>query len=404
MGTPREAPGSPHQGLAGLRRLPSSVRRTGLVSFFADISSEMLYPLTPILLTTVLGAPVAVVGVIEGVAEAVSSLVRPLAGRFSDRRGRRVPFMAWGYGLSALGKPLIALSPAWPFVLLARGVDRLGKGIRTGPRDAYLADAVDEADRGLAFGWHRALDTSGAVVGALLCLLLLWWTRGDVRLVIWLATLPAVVSVVLVLQLRDQPAKSADAGSAARFEARAFNPPLRWYLAAWGTFAVTNSSDVFLILKAKDIGLSTTSTVLLYVLYNVTYALASPRLGSLSDRVGRRRVLIGGLVIFAAVYAGFAVASTWQQLVALFGVYGLYIAATEGVGKAFAVDLVPASQRASAIGLHGLVAGVATLVASSIAGVLWSAIGPWATFGYGAAGAILCAVMLAGAPALRTSR
>lgn len=404
MGTPQETSDSPPRGLAGLRRLPPSVRRTGLVSFFADISSEMLYPLTPILLTTVLGAPVAVVGVIEGVAEAVSSLVRPLAGRLSDRRGRRVPFMAWGYGLSAIGKPLIALSSAWPFVLLARGVDRLGKGIRTGPRDAYLADAVDEADRGLAFGWHRALDTSGAVVGALLCLLLLWLTRGDIRLVIWLATLPAVGSVVLVLQLRDHRAKPAEAGSAAWFETGALNKPFRWYLVAWGTFAVANSSDAFLILKARSVGLSTTSTVLLYVLYNVTYALTSPRLGSLSDRVGRRRVLIGGLVIFVAVYAGFAVASTWQQLVALFGVYGLYVAATEGVGKAFAVDLVPADLRASAIGLHGLVVGVATLVASSVAGVLWSAVGPWATFSYGAAGAALCALMMLMSPVLRRTR
>lgn len=386
---------------AGLRRLPAAVRQTGIVSFFADVSSEMLYPLTPILLTSVLGAPVAIVGIVEGVAEAIASLVRPVAGKWSDRSGRRVPFMSWGYGLSALGKPLIAVARTWPLVLVARCVDRLGKGVRSGPRDAYLADAVDEADRGLAFGWHRAFDTSGAVVGALLSLLLLWLTRDNIRLVIWLAAIPGAVSVYFVSRLREQPREPSVPEAPEAATDTPFGGTFRWYLGAWGVFALANSSDVFLILKAKSIGLTTTSTVLLYVLYNVVYALASPRLGSLSDRVGRRPVLIGGLVIFALVYVGFAVAATWPLLVVLFAVYGLYVAATEGVGKALAVDLVPSGVRAAAIGAHGLVVGIATLFASSIAGLLWSLVGPRATFAYGAAGAIVCVLMMTLVPSLR---
>jgi MFS family permease len=387
---------------SGVARLPPNVVKTGLVSFFADISSEMLYPLTPILLTAVLGAPVAVVGLIEGVAEAIASLVKPVAGRLSDRAGKRVPYMVSGYSLSALGKPLIALAQTWPLVLVARGVDRLGKGVRTGARDAFIADSVDAKDRGRAFGWHRGFDTAGAVVGPLLSLLLLWLTRGNLRLVIWLAFIPGAVSVYFVSRLRE--VRRVDATQAGPAEAGVHAPlgsRFRWYVGVWAVFAVSNSSDVFIILRAKNVGLSTTAVVLLYVLYNVVYAIASPRLGALSDRLGRRVLLFAGLVVFAAVYAGLAVASAAWQLVVLFAVYGLYMAATEGVGKALAVDLVPAGGRAAAVGVLGMVTGIATLLASVIAGVLWSAVGPWAAFAFGAVGAILAAGLLVSVPALR---
>jgi MFS family permease len=400
----------------GLPDLPENVVETGIVSFFADVSSEMLYPLTPIFLTTILGAPVAVVGLIEGIAEAIASLVKPIAGRLSDRSGERVPFMLWGYSLAALGKPLIALAQTWPVVLVARSVDRLGKGIRTGPRDAFLADSCDESERGKAFGWHRALDTAGAVVGALVSLLLLWLTHGNLRLVIWLAFIPGMVSVLFITRLRDTPPAcgpddaprppptqpAIPAEQTAEQPARApLGTKFRWYLAAWGIFALGNSSDAFIILRAKSAGLGSTAVVLLYVLYNVVYAVASPRLGVLSDRLGRRRVLVGGLLVFAAVYAGFAmVASVWQ-LVVLFAVYGVYVAATEGVGKALAIDLAPDDARASAVGMLGLVVGVATLLASIMAGVLWTAVGPWAAFALGMAGALVAVGLLLAVPALR---
>jgi MFS family permease len=379
--------------------LPPNVVEAGIVSFLADVSSEMLYPLTPIFLTVVLGAPVAVVGLIEGVAEAVASLVKPVAGRYSDRLGKRIPFMVGGYSLSALAKPLIALAQAWPLVLVARGVDRLGKGIRTAPRDALIADSVSEADRGRAFGLHRGLDTAGAVVGALLALALMWLTHDNLRLVIMLAFVPGALSVLAIGRLKEP--RPAHTPPAEKNAAAPLGKRFRWYVGVWTVFAVVNSSDAFIILRAQNAGLGTTAVILLYVLYNVVYAAASPRLGTLSDRLGRRPVLAGGLLVFALVYAGFAVANATWQLVALFAFYGLYIAATEGVGKAFAVDLVPSGSRAHAVGVFGMVTGLATLVASLAAGALWTAIGPWAAFALGSVGALASAGLLLAVPTLR---
>jgi MFS family permease len=384
-------------------RLPSNVVEAGVVSFFADVSTEMLYPLTPIFLTAVLGAPVAVVGLIEGVAEAIASLAKPVAGRLSDRMCKRIPFLFGGYSLSALAKPVIALASTWPLVLVARSADRLGKGIRTGPRDALIADSVAESQRGRAFGVHRGLDTAGAVVGALLSLLLLWFTHGNLRLVIWLSVVPGLLSVAAITRLREPREIHAHAAEQdpAATASTPLGPRFRSYVAVWSVFAVTNSSDAFIILRAKATGLGTTAVVLLYVLYNIVYALASPRLGALSDRIDRRHVLVGGLVVFSAVYAGLAVARTTWQLVALFALYGLYIAATEGVGKAFAVDLVPEGTRAHAVGVFGLMTGVAALIASIAAGALWTLFGPWAAFALGSVGALLSATLLMSVPALR---
>lgn len=394
-----QGPSDIKPGFAGL---PSNVVKTGIVSFFADVASEMLYPLTPILLTAILGAPVAVVGLIEGVAEAIASLVKPVAGRFSDASGKRVLYMVWGYSLAALGKPLIALAQTWPLVLFARSVDRLGKGVRTAARDAYIADSVDAADRGRAFGWHRAMDTMGAVVGPLATLLLLWLTQGNLRLVIWLALIPGVVSVFFVARLREiSKAEMANCEPGKAGGGVPLGSKFRWYVGTWGVFAVSNSSDAFIILRVKNVGLSTTAVVLLYVLYNAVYAVASPRLGALSDTLGRRSVLVGGLLVFAAVYAGLALASSGWQLAVLFAAYGVYIAATEGVGKALAIDLVPEGSRASAVGVLGMVTGIATLFASLIAGLLWSTLGPSATFAYGAVGALVTAGLFIVVPALR---
>jgi MFS family permease len=390
--------------------LTPNVLRLGLVSFFADVSSEMLYPLMPIFLTVVLGAPVAAVGLIEGAAEAVASLLKTVSGRIADRTGRRVELVFGGYSLSALAKPLIALANSWPLVLVARLVDRTGKGFRGSPRDAIIADSVDPEVRGSAFGWHRAMDTMGAVVGPLLALWLVSVAKGDLRTVIWLAAIPGVAGSLLVLSVTDPRRRRAQAAADERKAGGRPGERLRWstiphrfklYLGAWLPFVLVNSSDVFLILRAKQLGFSITAVVLVYTLYNLVYAVASVPLGHLSDRVGRRRVLVGGLLVFAAVYTGFAVADASWQIVALFAAYGLYIAATDGVGKAFAVDLVPSDLRATSIGLLGTLTGVTTLVASASAGVLWDAVGPWAPFAFGAAGAMLSAVLFVLIPGLR---
>lgn len=408
------------------RALTPNVLRLGLVSFFADVSSEMLYPLMPLFLTVTLGAPASVVGGIEGAAEAIASLLKTVSGRIADRTGRRTELVFGGYSLSALAKPLIALAHSWPLVLVARLLDRTGKGFRGAPRDAIIADSTDPAVCGAAFGWHRAMDTMGAVVGPLLALGLLALVGGDLRRVILLAAIPGVIGALLVLTvsdpgrqrnevagaerggeagpMHDSPGSCATAAPSPKSRER-----LRWsavprsfklYLGAWLPFVLVNSSDVFLILRAKQLGFSTTAVVLVYTLYNVVYAFASVPLGHLSDRLGRRQVLVGGMIVFAAVYAGFSFATQTWHVVALFVVYGLYIAATDGVGKAFAVDLVPRELRATSIGLLGTLTGVATLAASSIAGVLWDAVRPQAPFVFGAAGALVSALLFAFLPGL----
>jgi MFS family permease len=381
-----------------LRGLTPGVVRLGLVSFFADVSSEMLYPLTPIFLTSVLGAPASVVGLIEGSAEAVASLLKSASGWLSDRTGRRRPFVLGGYVLSAFAKPLLAFAHVWPTVLVARVTDRFGKGLRDSPRDALLADATSADSRGRAFGWHRAMDSAGAVIGPGLALGLVALMHEQLRPVFVIAFIPGIIGAALVLGVRERrrpPVPGAGAIGLAQMP-----PRFRGFLLGWGLFALANSSDVFLILRARQLA-STVTVVAMYSAYNLTYALASPVLGHLSDRLGRGRVLVGGLGTFALVYLGFALVTRTWQLWVLFAVYGLYIAATESVTKATAVDLVPAEVRGGAIGLLGTVSGLSALVASGVAGILWTAIGPGAAFAYGAAGAIVGAVVLASRLGLR---
>lgn len=392
--------GNPDQYRRGwLAGLSPNVVLLGWVSFFADVSSEMLYPLIPIFMTTVLRAPIEVVGMIEGLAEATASLVKPLAGRWSDASGKRRSFIFQGYSLAALSKALFAAAHGWPLALAGRVCDRIGKGLRGGPRDALLSDSVEHANLGKALGFHRGMDTLGAVVGPLLALLLLQLTNNNLRLILWLAVVPGLIGASLVMLVREQRKPPVPREHVARHTA--VTPEFKWFLAAWGIFAITNSSDVFLILKAKSLGLSSVSVVLLYTLYNLVYAGASPALGRLSDIMGRKRLLLGGLIVFSLVYAGFALAGQPSQLIVLFAIYGLYIAATDGVSKAYAIDLVPASAKATATGWLGLVTGLGALVASGTSGVLWDHVGPWMVFALGACGAIAAAVALAVIPALR---
>jgi len=391
------------QGRGPLAGLSPNVIRLGWVSFFTDLASEMLYPLTPLFLTVTLGVPVAIVGVIEGLAEATASLLKTVSGRWSDKSGKRRPYVMAGYTLSAFSKPLIGLATGWGVVLLARVGDRFGKGLRTSARDALLADCTPEEDRGRAFGWHRAMDTSGAVLGPIIGLALLGLFKDQLRPVFFLALLPGICSALFVFTIQERrregpPPTRADL-SLARLPAA-----FRRYLLAWGVFSVANSSDVFLLLLARkhyehlDTAAALAMTVWLYVLYNLIYAAASPVLGGMSDRLGRRKVLVGGLLVFALVYLGFAAAQATWALWVLFAIYGLYTAATDGVGKAFAVDLVPKEIRASAVGVLGTVTGIATLLASSIGGALWQWVGPQATFLYGAAGAVLGLLLLPSTP------
>jgi MFS family permease len=341
----------------------------GLVSFAADISSEMLYPVLPIFLTATLGTPVALVGVIEGVAEGTAGTSKVAAGWWSDRLPRRRPLVAAGYALSALGKLLLAVSFIWPQALLARFSDRLGKGTRTAPRDALIAESSLDSKRGRAFGFHRSLDTAGAVVGPLIGLALVA-SRERAR------TPRPREPLRMHVEFRGAPAGY-------------------WmFLGVSALFAFGNSSDAFLLLRARDLGLGLTAVILAYVVFNTTYALLSFPAGIVSDRIGRRVVLTGGFFAFGVVYLGFAGADGGAAVWPLFAAYGLTMAFTEGVGRAWIADLSPLDRRGAFVGLYHTTIGLTAVVASVLAGVLWDRVGPPAPFALGAATALAAAALI----------
>ena len=379
------------QMLARVRTLDPNVRSLGLVSLLSDLSSEIAYPLFPLFVTSVLGAPVALLGLIEGIAEATASITKYPFGQAADYTGRRRPFVLAGYALGGLGKLVIALAGGWPMALAGRFTDRLGKGMRSASRDDLIAATTHPGQQGLAFGLHRSMDTLGAVLGPLVALALV---QADVplRWIFAVAVVPGLLSVfaivLFVREQREQPRRTAF-----RFSLPA-SPAFRWLLAGSLVFAIGNSSDMFILLKASDAGMGTAAVILLYVLYNVTYSAASLPLGGLSDWIGQYPLVIAGYAVFAAVYLGFAGAESGLALAGLFAAYGLYIAATEGTSKALIGRAIPSGERASALGLYYTATGLASFAASVVGGLLWSAVGSWATFAYGAAAAVAAAALM----------
>jgi MFS family permease len=384
-----------------------------LVSFTQDMASEFLYPLLPLLLTGVLAAPPVVLGVIEGVAEATAGVTKYVSGRWSDRRGRR-PFIGAGYGLAAVGKALVAAATVWPVVLLGRVVDRFGKGMRSAPRDALIAASVPAEARGRAFGFHRAGDSAGAVVGPLLGLWALWAMDNDVHAALWWAVVPAVVSALLVLLVRE-PARARAAAEpptpAAQQVDEAMSPsplPRRFWLVTGVlvAIAVVNFSDALLLLRVMDLGFDTTEVVLAYVLFNTVYTLGSYPAGVLADRWPRPLVYATGLVAFGVGYLGLGLVHGGAAVFVLAAVYGLFPAFTDGVGKAWIASLVPAQHIGRAQGVYqGLTSG-AVLLAGLWAGLLWTAgpgkgVVPWVVSGGAALVAAAAMVGLRGRQATR---
>ncbi len=379
--------------------LPRGVGRNvlvlGLVSLLTDVGSEMLYAVVPLYLTTVLGAPMTIVGIIEGVAESTASLLKLGSGWASDRLRRRLPFVIAGYALSALSRPLLALTGSWSGVLGARIVDRTGKGLRGPARDALIAASTPPRHHGVAFGFHRALDTVGAVLGPLVAFVGLAWIGLSFRQIFWLATVPAMAAVLCLVGLRvrdhvpERSATDAPSGPVAPL-----SPALRRYLLVTAVFALGNSSNVFLLLRARDLGWGDSEVIGLYVLYNAVYALAATPAGRLSDRLGHQRVLALGMLIFSLAYAGLALAGSRPVAAALLLGYGLYSAALGSAGRAFVADLSDEATRGRAMGAYQAVTGAVLLVASPIAGLLWSHVGPAAPFWFGAATAAISAPLL----------
>ncbi|OIN98788.1 MAG: MFS transporter [Desulfovibrionaceae bacterium CG1_02_65_16] len=407
------------------QQLPKQVRRLGWISFFTDIASEMVYPVAPLFLTAVLGAPVAVLGLIEGVAEALVSLMNGLSGWRSDNVGKRVPFIRLGYGLAALSKPLMALAHAWPMVFAARAADRLGKGLRTTARDAMIADAVDGRIAGRAYGFHRMMDTSGAIVGVLFALLLLKLLPGQYRLIFLIAGVPGLAAVWLSFRLRElrqgalpaEPTRDSASAPAslpgnipkagpqdARRGPLGFSPAYWLTLGLLMLFAFANSSDTLLLLRAKNLGWNDTQVILGYLLFNLTYAASAYPLGILSDRLGRWRLLVGGWALYSAVYFGFSVSGGWARLGIwwLFPLYGLSMGLTQGVGKALISRHIPPERKGTALGVFHMSLGFIALASSVVAGLLWDHVSPAAPFRLGGCLALLAvAAALCLAPRLR---
>ncbi len=350
--------------------LTRNVKVLSWVSFFQDAASEMLYPVLPLFLTTVLGAPVAVVGLIEGVAEGTASVMKAVSGRLADVRERR-PLIAAGYGISSVSKLLIGFATGWGLVLFARFVDRFGKGVRTSPRDAILAGEGDRASRGRVFGFHRAMDTAGAVVGPLLGLALYELLDHRLRPLFFVAFVPAAISVGLIFLVRDRRVTPA-AANPGRLHAAGPLPRRYWRLLIVLTlFGLVNFSDAFLILRAKELGLGFASVILVYAAYNVSYAALSYPAGIVSDLLGRRLVFAAGLAVFAIAYVGLGLAGSSGWVWLLLPVYGGYTALTDGVSKAWVSDLLPEAVRGTGLGLFQGAAGGAALVAGIWAGLAW---------------------------------
>lgn len=356
-------------------------------SLFADISTEMLYPILPVFLTQTLNAGGSVVGLVEGVAQATQNIVQGFSGWLADRLRKRKAVALAGYFLSAIAKPLIGASTVWQGVLGARFLDRFGAGTRSAPRDALIAASVDEGARGKAFGLEGIGDNAGAFLGPLLAVLLLMVLHLDVRLIFYLAVVPGLLAFGMIALVTERP--TANVRSPAKLGWHGFSTPYWKYLTATALFGIGNSSNSFLILQTQDIGASLTATILIYAAFNLVAALISYPAGLLSDRWGRKAILLASFVIFLVAYLGFAVTRSSFVIAVLFAFYGLYQGIFRAVGKAMASDYVPEHRRASAVGWYNTTVGLFGLLASSVAGLLWDRVGHEAVFLYGALFAVI---------------
>jgi MFS family permease len=374
---------------AKLRRLHPNIWVVTATSFLTDISSEMIVYLIPLFLSNILGVRTAVIGLIDGIAETTASLLKIYSGALSDKLGNRKGLAVLGYGLSTLAKPFLYFANSWGWVLAVRFGDRAGKGIRTAPRDALVAGSSDANMRGLAFGLHRAGDTAGAFIGIGIAALIIWLTQTNAsllsaetfRLAVLVSIVPAVLAVV-VLALGAKEVTGAGQGSRAlRLNLKGMDARFKYFLLTVVLFTLGNSSDSFIILRAQERGLSVLGTMFMLMTFTAIYTFLSGPLGALSDKIGRRRLIIGGWLAYGLVYLGFAFSQAGWQVWVMFGMYGVYYAATEGTAKALVADLVPDAQRGTAFGLFNAAIGLTALPASVIAGLLWQGIGAWTGFG-----------------------
>lgn len=376
-------------------KIPKNVFFLGLVSLFNDIASEMIYPIIPIFLTSVLHVPVSIIGLIEGIAEATASITKFISGYVSDRIQKRKIFVTGGYGLSSVSKLLIGLAYSWPFVLFARFIDRLGKGIRTSARDSLLLQSATGKNKGFIFGFHRAMDSMGAVIGPLIALVLLFFLKENIRLVFFLAFIPSAIGIILLIlfvrekkkPIRAKPVKIS-------FRWKNLNPSFKFFFIVSMVFYVGNSSDAFLILRGQNLGLGVILITLSYVTYNISQTIFSTPAGSLADKIGAKKVFALGLLIFAFVYFVFGIINHPFWIWIIFPIYGVYIAFTDGVSKAYISQFIKEKESGTYFGIYQTGIAIAAFFASFIGGILWNTIHPSATFFFGSMMAILAFLTL----------
>ena len=390
----------------GLRSLPLNVWIVTATSFLTDVSSEMIFNLVPLFLANVLNAGTAVIGLIDGLAETSASLMKIYSGAISDKLGNRKWITVIGYGLSTIAKPFMYFANVWEAVLGVRVADRLGKGIRTAPRDALVAESIDEKQRGLAFGVHRAGDTAGAFIGLGIAAVIVWriqaaavdLTRHTFQIAVLVSILPAVLAViVLAVGARDVAGKGKS--QLPTLSLRGMDNRFKVFMLVLVLFTLGNSSDAFIILLGQNRGLDIVQILLMLMTFNLIYSILAGPLGALSDKIGRRRLIIGGWIAYGLVYLGFALSHTGWQIWTLYGFYGIYYAATEGSAKALIADLVAPERLGTAYGIYNAAIGLMALPASVIAGLLWqgafgwTGFGPAAPFFFGATLALLAGIL-----------
>ncbi len=367
----------------------------GIASLLTDTASDMIYPLLPIFLTSVLGASFAFVGAVEGIAESTASILKTFSGWLSDKINIRKPIVVSGYTLSNVIKPLIAFtSHPWQ-VLIIRFADRFGKGVRTSPRDAMIADCSGEDEVGRSFGFHRAMDTLGAVLGPAAAFLLLPIFLGDYRKLFLASAIPAILSVLVIFFfVYEKKREIIPSQKPIELKIRNLDKRFLFFVFIMILFSLGNSSDAFLILRAKGLGVPVVLIPILWMMFNVVYTAISAPAGILSDRIGRRQILVSGLLIYSLTYFGFALAKNSIEVWLLFALYGIYYALVEGIARAYVADLIPSEIRATAYGIYHTSIGLALLPASIIMGFLWQVLGPAVAFAFGATLALISAVLL----------
>jgi MFS family permease len=378
-----------------LGRIPKNVLVLGVVSFLTDASSDMIYPLLPLFLSEVLGAGTFSIGLIEGVAESTASILKVYSGWLSDRLAKRKLLVAMGYGLAAVAKPVLSLTVASWQVLVLRFTDRLGKGVRTSPRDALIADSTEPRSRGISYGFHRAMDSAGAVLGPLLAFLILPLVNRNYRTLFLIASIPAVLAVmILLVVLREKTAPRERTGMPVKLSLSGFDRRFRVFILAVAVFSLGNSSDAFLLLRARDLNVGIIYVPLLWLVMHMVYSLVSSPAGALSDRIGRKNLVVSGLLVYAAVYVGFSLATRSVHAWLLFAFYGLYYGLADGNMRAIVADLVGEEKRGLAFGMYHGAVGLTALPASLLFGWLWQWAGAPAAFGVGAGLALLATLIL----------